>query len=78
MADLSAPLSASINVTHQQVDTRQHVFEVSLGGLEKLFLKTNKDIVSFSLENTSSDDFDDSVGMMGAFGSGGEHTDCIL
>ena len=52
--DLSAPISPSFNVTHQQVDDIRHVFEVSLGGLEKLILMTNKDIVSFSLENAGS------------------------
>ena len=80
--DLSA-FSASFNVTHKQVGTLRHIFEVSFGGLEKLILKTNKDIVSFSLENAGSSDFEDSVGMMGAFGSGGEllialYIDCIV
>lgn len=68
--DLKA-FSFEFRVTHQQPDERRHVFEVSLGeSREKLILKTNKDIVSFSLENASSDDFQDSVGMMGNFGSG--------
>jgi hypothetical protein len=52
---------------HKKPTDKQHVFEVQLGGLEMIKLKTYKDFVSVLIEQGGSKHFGDSVGLMGDF-----------
>jgi hypothetical protein len=55
---------------HTQPTDKQHVFEVHLGGRERIKLKTYKDFVSVVIEQGLSKHFGKSVGLMGDFGMG--------
>jgi hypothetical protein len=55
---------------HTQPTDKQHVFEVHLGGRERVKLKTYKDFVSVVIEQGLSKHFGKSVGLMGDFGMG--------
>jgi hypothetical protein len=52
---------------HKMPTDKQHVFEVHLGGLEVIKVKTYKDFVSVLIEQGQSKHFGDSVGLMGDF-----------
>jgi hypothetical protein len=52
--------------SHAPTD-KQHVFEVHLGGRERIKLKTYKDFVSVLIEQGLNKHFADSVGLMGDF-----------
>jgi hypothetical protein len=56
--------------SHTQPTDKQHVFEVDLGGGEKINVKTYKDFVSILIEEGQLKNFGDSVGLMGDFGQG--------
>jgi hypothetical protein len=56
--------------SHTQPTDKQHVFEVYLGGRERIKLKTYKDFVSVLIEQGTSKNYGSSVGMMGDFGAG--------
>ena len=56
--------------SHTQPTNKQHVFEVYLGGRERIKLKTYKDFVSVLIEQGHSKHFSDSVGLMGDFRTG--------
>jgi hypothetical protein len=53
--------------SHTQPTDTQHVFEVHLGGSEKIYVKTYKDFVSVLIEEGQSKHFGDSIGLMGDF-----------
>jgi parallel beta-helix repeat protein len=55
---------------HTQPTDKQHVFEVHMGGRERIKLKTYKDFVSVVIEQGLSKHFGKSVGLMGDFGMG--------
>jgi hypothetical protein len=55
---------------HTQPTDTQHIFEVYLGGRERIKLKTFKDFVSVLIEQGKSEHFLNSVGLMGDFGEG--------
>jgi hypothetical protein len=55
---------------HTQPTDKQHVFEVHLGGRERIKLKTYKDFVSVLIEQGKSEHFHHSVGLMGDFTMG--------
>jgi hypothetical protein len=55
---------------HKKPTDKQHVFEVHLGGLEVIKVKTYKDFVSVLIEQGGSKHFGDSVGLMGDFAYG--------
>jgi hypothetical protein len=55
---------------HTQPTDKQHVFEVHLGGRERIKFKTYKDFVSVVIEQGLSKHFSKSVGLMGDFGMG--------
>jgi hypothetical protein len=55
---------------HTQPTDKQHVFEVHLGGRERIKLKTYKELVSVLVEQGLSKHFVDSVGLLGDFGEG--------
>jgi hypothetical protein len=55
---------------HSQPTNPQHVFEVHLGGRERIKVKTYKDLVSVLVELGKSEHFLNSVGLMGDFGEG--------
>jgi hypothetical protein len=55
---------------HTQPTDKQHVFEVHLGGKERIKVKTYKDFVSVLFEQAELKHFGKSVGLMGAFGTG--------
>jgi hypothetical protein len=55
---------------HTQPSGKQSVFEVHLGGRERIKIKTYKDFVSVLFEQSQQAHFADSVGLMGAFGTG--------
>jgi hypothetical protein len=55
---------------HTQPTDKQHVFEVHLDGRERIKLKTYKDFVSVLFEQARGKHFGESVGLMGAFGTG--------
>jgi hypothetical protein len=56
--------------SHTQPTDKQHVFEVYLGGRERIKLKTYKDFVSVLIEQGQNKHFFDSVGLMGDFRTG--------
>jgi cysteine-rich repeat protein len=56
--------------SHTQPTDKQHVFEVYLGGRERIKLKTYNDFVSVLVEQGQIEHFGDSVGLMGDFGKG--------
>jgi hypothetical protein len=56
--------------SHTQPSDKQHVFEVHLGGPERIKVKTYKDFVSVLIEQGGSMNFGDSVGLMGDFEQG--------
>jgi hypothetical protein len=56
--------------SHTQPTDKQHVFEVHLGGRERLKLKNYKDFVSVLIERGQYKHFGDSVGLMGDFRTG--------
>jgi hypothetical protein len=67
---LSAALPAVFSgfaFSHTQSTDKQHVFEVHLGGRERIKLKTYKDFVSVLIEQGESKHFLNSVGLMGDF-----------
>jgi hypothetical protein len=55
---------------HTKPTDKQHVFEVHLGGRERVKLKTYKDFVSVLIEQGLSKHFGKSVGLMGDFRKG--------
>jgi hypothetical protein len=55
---------------HTQPSDKQHVFEVHLGGRERIKLKTYKDFVSVLIEQGENKHFGDSAGLMGDFRMG--------
>jgi hypothetical protein len=56
--------------SHTQPTDKQHLFEVDLGGGEKINVKTYKDFVSILIEEGQHQNFGDSVGLMGDFEQG--------
>jgi hypothetical protein len=56
--------------SHMQPTDKQHVFEVYLGGRERIKIKTYKDFVSVLIEQGKSEHFLHSVGLMGDFRNG--------
>jgi hypothetical protein len=56
--------------THTQPTDKQHVFDVHLGGRERIKIKTFKDFVSVLIEQGQSKYFGDCVGLMGDFEMG--------
>jgi hypothetical protein len=56
--------------SHTQPTDKQHVFEVHLGGRERIKVKTYKDFVSVLIEQGKSEHFHHSVGLMGDFTMG--------
>jgi hypothetical protein len=69
----AAPLPTDFSgfaFTHTQPTDKQHVFEVYLGGRERIKLNTYKDIVSVLIEQGHNKHFSDSVGLMGDFRTG--------
>jgi hypothetical protein len=70
---LSAVLPAEFSgfaFSHTQPTNKQHVFEVYLGGRERIKLKTYKDFVSVLIEQGQKKHFGDSAGLMGDFTTG--------
>jgi hypothetical protein len=70
---LSAALPAKFSgfaFSHTQPTDKQHVFEVYLGGRERIKLKTYKDFVSVLIEQGENKHFGDSAGLMGDFQMG--------
>jgi hypothetical protein len=55
---------------HTQPTDKQHVFEVHLGGRERIKLKAYKEFVSVLIEQGQQEHFADSVGLMGDFAHG--------
>jgi hypothetical protein len=53
--------------SHTQPTDKQHVFDVYLGGRERIKLKTYKNFVSVLIEQGHDEHFSDSVGLMGDF-----------
>jgi hypothetical protein len=56
--------------SHTQPTDKQHVFEVHLGGRERIKVKTYKDFVSVLVEHGQNKHFGDSAGLMGDFRMG--------
>jgi hypothetical protein len=52
--------------SHTQPTDKQHVFEVHLGGDEKINVKTHNDFVSVLIEQDGRKQFGDSVGLIWA------------
>jgi cysteine-rich repeat protein len=55
---------------HSQPTDKQHVFEIYLGGRERVKIKTYKDFVSVLFEQAQGKHFANAVGLMGDFGMG--------
>jgi hypothetical protein len=55
---------------HTRPTDKQHVFEVHLGGRQRIKVKTYKDFVSVLFEQAELKHFGKSVGLMGDFGTG--------
>jgi hypothetical protein len=56
--------------SHTQPNAIQHVFEIYLGGRERVKIKTYKDFVSVLIEQAQNEHFGDSAGLMGEFEGG--------
>jgi hypothetical protein len=61
---------AGFALTHTQPTAKQHLFDVYLGGVEHLKIKTYHDFVSVLIEKGNSEHFHHSVGLMGDFTMG--------
>jgi hypothetical protein len=61
---------AGFEFKHTQPTDQQHVFEVHLGGRERIKLKTYKDFVGVLVEQGQGANFAESVGLMGNFRTG--------
>ena len=59
-----------VEAVHIQKNKKDHVFEIILGEKDRLHIKTHKNIVSVKFELSSTDDFADSVGLMGDWKNG--------
>jgi hypothetical protein len=71
--EMNASLPAEFSgfaFSHTQPTDKQHVFEIHVGGRERIKLKTYKDFVSVLIEQGKSEHFLDSVGLMGDFTMG--------
>jgi hypothetical protein len=68
-ADLPSEFSG-FEFLHTQPTDKQHVFEVHLGGRERIKLKTYNDFVAVLIEQGESKHFVGSVGLMGDFNGG--------
>jgi hypothetical protein len=68
-ADLPDEFSG-FTFSHTQPTDKQHVFEIYLGGRERIKVKTYKDFVSVLIEQGGSKHFGDSAGLMGDFRMG--------
>jgi hypothetical protein len=71
--ELNAALPAEFSgfaFSHTQPTDKQHVFEVYLGGRERVKVKTYKDFVSVLVEQGGGKHFGDSAGLMGDFRMG--------
>jgi hypothetical protein len=68
-ADLPAEFSG-FAFSHTQPTAKQHMFEVHLGGRERIKVQTYKDFVSVLIEQGESEHFGQSVGLMGDFEKG--------
>jgi hypothetical protein len=68
-ADLPAEFSG-LAFSHTQPTDKQHVFDVHIGGLQHIKVKTYKDFVSVLVEKGDKNHFGDSVGLMGDFEMG--------
>jgi hypothetical protein len=68
-ADLPDEFSG-FSFSHTQPTDKQHVFEVHLGGRERVKVKTYKDFVSVLIEQGENKHFGDSAGLMGDFRMG--------
>jgi hypothetical protein len=68
-ADLPIEL-CGFEFLHTQPTDKQHVFEIHLGGRERIKIKTYKDFVSVSFEQGQGKHFAKSVGLMGDFAMG--------
>jgi hypothetical protein len=68
-ADLPDEFSG-FTFSHTQPTDKQYVFEVHLGGRERIKLKTYKDFVSVLVEQGKSEHFGGSAGLMGDFQTG--------
>jgi hypothetical protein len=68
-ADLPA-LFSGFAFSHTHPTNKQHVFEVHVGGRERIKVKTYKDFVSVLIEQGKSEHFHDSIGLMGDFTMG--------
>jgi hypothetical protein len=68
-ADLPQEISG-FAFSHTQPTKKEHVFEVLLGGRERIKLKTYKDFVAVLVEQGKAANFVNSVGLMGNFRTG--------
>ena len=68
-ADLPKEISG-LALSHTHPTEQQHVFDVHLGGRERIKLKTYKDFVAVLVEQGKSENFVNSVGLMGDFRTG--------
>jgi hypothetical protein len=66
-ADLPSEFSG-FEFIHTQPIEHQHVFEVHLGGQQRIKIKTYKDFVAVKIEQGHKERFGDSVGLMGDYG----------
>jgi hypothetical protein len=57
-------------ISHTQPNENRHIFDVDLGENEHINIKTFKDFVSVMVDGALREDFEDSVGLMGAFDRG--------
>jgi hypothetical protein len=68
-ADLHSEFGG-FEILHTQPTDKQHVFEIHLGGRERIKIKTYKDFVSVLVEEGEGKHFSKSVGLMGDFALG--------
>jgi cysteine-rich repeat protein len=71
VADADLPIEfGGFKFLHTQPTDKQHVFDIHLGGRERIKIKTYKDFVSVSFEQGVGKHFAKSVGLMGDFAMG--------
>lgn len=61
---------SGFEITHHVVHTHQREFRVKLNRKESVFFKTFKDMIMVNVENASTKNFGNSLGLLGSFGKG--------
>ena len=70
MAAMPALMADSFEVTHDEINTKQHRFNIALSQREHIVVSTYKDFVNVKMVNATEHNFGSSRGLMGSFKDG--------